>query len=369
MQKFVGFLLLVLTVLSVSSPVLAETVVRTGETVSVADNQRVDGNFYGFSSTVSVSGEVAGDAVVAAGTVTIRGPITEDALLIGGTIGVHATVTDDVRIVGGDVTISDHVGGSVVVVGGRVHILSTASIAGDLLVYAGTVLVEGTVSGQVLGRAEQVRIDGAVDSIDMYAHTLTLGERAVIAKDVRYVSTDDLTRAPGASIGGSVNRNDVLPENVGPTYRPLLIGFLVSLFASLSLYLVLRRPLEIYARQTVQHFGIRALTGTAALLIVPVIIAILTVSLLGLFLGLLSLVLFLLVVIVAIPLMNIVAGAYLSLLLQKKVQVNTLMITLGAIIVQALVVLPVLGPVLLIVLLVATIGGVITGAYTLARSK
>jgi hypothetical protein len=106
-----------------------------------------------------------------------------------------------------------------------------------------------------------------------------------------------------------------------------------------------------------------------ALLVVPVVIIILTVSVLGFFLGLLSFILYLLVMIVAIPLMNIVAGAVLSFLLQKKVQVNTLFITLGAIIVQALVVLPFVGLLFLLILFTATIGGLLTGFYTLARAR
>lgn len=365
-QLFGGLLILVLFVLTTGAA-QAATVVRTGETVTLTSEQRVEGNFYALGSTISLSGPVAGDVVAAAGTVSINAPVEHDVLILGGTVGVNASVTEDVRVVAGDVTIKDSVGGSVFVLGGRVTILSTATIAGDILVVAGDVLIEGTVNGQVLGVGERIRVDGAVASIDVDTTALTLGDRARVTGDVVYSSATELVRAPGAEVTGTVVRNDVAAEPAGVSYRSAAMAFLVSLFASLSLYLVARRPLALYARQATDNVAREAFIGFALLVAVPVAIVVLMVSVLGLFLGLIGLAVFFMTIILAIPLMNIIAGVLIGRTFHNTHELNILLVTLGALTVQVMLFVPVIGPVLLFVLFLTTIGGVATGIYRLLR--
>ncbi len=365
-QLFGGIIMLVLVLLS-GSTAEAATVVRTGETVSVTSEQRVEGNFYALGSSVLLSGPVAGDVVAAAGTVSVNAPVEHDVLVLGGTVGINASVTEDVRIVAGNVTIKESIGGSVFVLGGQVSILSTATIAGDVLVVAGDVLIEGTVTGQVLGVAERIRVDGSVTSIDVDAAELTLGDRAQVAGDVIYTSANDLVRAPGAQVTGQVVRNDVVTESAAVPYRSAAMAFLVSLFASLSLFLVARRPLSLYARQATDNVAREAFIGFGLLVAIPVAVVVLMVSVLGLFLGLIGLAIFLLTVILALPLMNIVAGVLIGRTFQNTHEVNLLLITLGALTVQAMLFVPIIGPVLLFILFLATFGGIATGFYRLLR--
>jgi cytoskeletal protein CcmA (bactofilin family) len=348
----------------------AETVVRTGEAISIADDQRVEGNFYTLGSTVSLSGTVAGDVVAAAGTVSINAPVEHDVLVLGGTVGVNATVTEDVRIIGGDVTIADHVAGSVFVVGGRVSILSTATIDGDVLLVAGEVVIEGTIKGDVLGVAERVRVDGSIGELDMKVAGLTLGDRAVVSGDVLYTSQADIVRAPGAQVTGTITKNDVVAtESTSSPYRGAAMAFLVSLFASLSLYLVAKRPLSLYARQATDNIAREGFIGFGLLAAVPVAIFILMVSVLGLFLGLSLLAIFLMTIVLALPLMNVIVGTLIGRTFQNTHEVNTLLITLGALAVQMMLFVPVIGPILLFILFLVTIGGVATGIYRLLKSQ
>jgi cytoskeletal protein CcmA (bactofilin family) len=365
-QLFGGIIICVLVLLS-GGVVEAATVVRTGETVSVTSEQRVEGNFYALGSSLSLSGPVEGDVVAAAGTVSVNAPVAHDVLVLGGTVGVNASVTEDVRIVAGDVTIKESVGGSVFVLGGRLSVLSTATIAGDILVVAGDVLIEGTVNGQVLGVAERIRVDGAVAGIDVDTVALTLGDRAVISGDVLYTSAEEMVRAPGAEVSGTVVRSDAVTESTDLSYRSAALAFLVSLFASLSLYLVARRPLALYARQATDNIAREAFIGFALLVTVPVAVVVLMVSVLGLFLGLIGLAVFLMTVILALPLMNIITGVLIGRTFQNTHEVNILLITLGALTVQVMLFVPIIGPILLFILFLATFGGVATGLYRLLR--
>lgn len=366
-MKCVYSVAILLGLILLSVPVAhAETVVRTGEVISVLGDQRVEGNFYALGSTVSLAGPIAGDVVAGAGTVSINAPVEHDILVLGGTVGVHATVTEDVRIVAGDVTIADHVGGSVFVVGGRVSILSTATIAGDVLVVAGDVVVEGAIKGKLLGVAERVRVDGPVAGVDIETAALTLGARANVTGDVRYTSAAEASRAPAATVSGAVVRNDVVTDE-SVSYRGAAMAFLVSLFASLSLYLVARRPLGLYARQATHNIAREAFIGFALVVAVPVAIVVLMVSVLGLFLGLIGLAVFLMTIMLALPLMNVVAGVLIGRTFQNTHEVNILLIALGALTVQAMLFVPVIGPILLFVLFLTTVGGLATALYRLLR--
>jgi cytoskeletal protein CcmA (bactofilin family) len=343
------------------TPAEAATVVRTGETVSIQKDQRVDGNFYLLAGTASLSGPIDGDVVAAAGTVSINAPVLHDVLVLGGTVGVNATVTEDVRIVAGDVTLANTVEGSVFVLGGRLKVLSTATIKGDILFVGGEMTIEGTVTGALLGHAEKVRVDGVVEKgIDMQVVSLELGDRARVAGDVQYTSMTELERAPGATIDGDVIRNDLAKDDtVVTSYRTLAMAFLVSLFGSLLVYLVLRRLLELYFVPRVLEPLAPTLAGFVFVLLAPVLVLVLFVSVLGVTLGFVALASTLAVLALAILLTNLSAAVLLSSLVMKKATLNPMTITVGAVFVQLLFLVPVVGPIVLLLLFMLTVGSLV----------
>ncbi|MEZ4195216.1 MAG: hypothetical protein R3B53_02350, partial [Candidatus Paceibacterota bacterium] len=54
-----------------SGLVTAASTVRTGETISIAADQSVAGDFYGFGNSVAISGSVDDDLLLMAGTVNL----------------------------------------------------------------------------------------------------------------------------------------------------------------------------------------------------------------------------------------------------------------------------------------------------------
>jgi cytoskeletal protein CcmA (bactofilin family) len=347
----------------------AETIVRTGDAVSLAQNQTVEGDFYGLGSTVALSGTVTGDAHVAGGTVTVNGPINQDVFIVGGTVNLGSTVGDDVRIIAGDVTISQPVTGSLFVIGGRLNVLSTATVGGDILFYGGEATIEGEVGGQLLGNAERIRVDGTVKGgVNVTAPFLSLGDRANITGDVQYVSRNELTRGTGAVVSGSVVRNDVVEETTTATeLRAPLIMFLVSLFATLTLYLLFRVRVEALGAAAVSRFGFKALIGFATFVAMPIAVLVLLLSMLGTIVGLIGLATFMLLILVALALMSVVAGSFVMLLITKKAEVTVLSILAGAAAVNAFLFIPVIGPVVVLLLFFITLGTIVLRGYHAIR--
>ncbi len=363
---------IVLAVLLCALPgsfVAAATTVRTGDSVVVGNNQTVDGNFYGIGGAVALSGAVAGDAIIMGGNVTVNGSVADDLFALGGTVSLSASMTEDVRIIAGDVTISEPVGGSLVVIAGRLTVLSTATIGGDVLFYGGDATIDAAVGGKVLGTAERVRINSAVaGGVDISTPNLTLGEQANITGDVRYVSDSELVRATGAVVTGVVSKNDAPDtEAVTTDLRSLMVALLMSLFATLSLFLLFRRQVEQVAAQATVHTGIKSIVGFLTLIAAPMTIVILLVSVLGLFVGVIGLLGFLVLLFLGLALMNVVAGSFLALVITKKPQTSVLWIVAGGILIQAALLVPVLGLICILALFAVTLGTIVLGVYQSVR--
>lgn len=348
---------------------LANTVVRSGETVTLAENQSIEGSFYVVGGTVALAGKVTGDTTVIGGNVTIGGEVTDDLAVLAGTVNIQSPVKEDVRIIAGQVTITENIDGDLVVIAGKVNISSKATIKGDVLFYGGELIVEGAVEGKLLGSSESVRIDGPVKGgIDVAVNTLILGEQANVEGDVSYASDNDAVRAPGATVTGSLIKNDVtVKTDNAQTARSLAILLLVSLFATLSLYLIFRRHIETFARTVRTGVFMKTAIGFVCVFMAPLLITILLVSILGFLVGLILLCGFALVLTLSLPLLAVTAGSHLSQLFSKKTTISIPDLILGAVAVSLCLVIPILGYAVFAWLYLLTVGTLIQSAYVRIR--
>jgi cytoskeletal protein CcmA (bactofilin family) len=366
-----GLQLLVLAVLVLLplQSIIANTVVRSGDTVTLAENQSIQGSFYVIGGTVALSGAVTGDTTVIGGNVTIDGEVTKDLAVLAGTVNLQAPVKEDARIVSGQVTITDSVAGDLVVIAGKLTISSTAKITGDVLFYGGELVIEGEVTGKLLGGAESVRVDAAVmGGIDISARVLTLGERAKISGNVEYASENDLVRAPGASVEGEVVKNSPGAETVAQSNgRGVAIMFLVSLFATLSFYLVFRRMMESFSTAVRSGLLVKTIVGFVFVFMAPLLVIILLVSVLGSLVGVVALTMFLVLITVSFPLLAVTAGSLLAQLIDKKSRLSIPYLVLGAVVVHLCFLLPVFGVIVVFWLFLATVGTLVDQLYRIAR--
>ena len=351
--------------LAISAPqtALADSVVRTGETVSVESDERIDGDFYIAASVLSISGQVVQDLISVGGRSTLNGTVGGDALMVGGSVDVHGPVGDDLRVLAGDVIIAEPVSGDVFVMGGSVKVLSTASIGGDLLVYGGDVEVSGSVGGDIVGLVETLRIDAPVAGmVDVTSQSVVLGDRADITGTMRYVSSEPLTRSPNAKVGGEITRND--PVEKDSAYSPAKIAaifVLIALFSSLIWYLLAKVVLKKIVDRALKRSVRPILLGFITFFAAPVIIVILTVSVLGTFVGLASLFAYLLMIFIAVMSIAAVAGA-LVFRQYKKQSVNSVSpftLLLGVAVMVLCIVVPVIGPLALTALFLVTLGAMV----------
>ncbi len=347
----------------------ASTVVRTGETVAVSADQVVEGDFYGLGGTVALSGEVTDDLLVLGGTVTMNGEVGADTTVVGGTVDIHGLVSDDVRVIGGSVTIAGEVTGNLVVVASDLKVLSTAKIGGDVLFFGAKADVSGSVGGNVLGTSEYLRVDAPVGGgLDVKTRNLVLGERADIAKDVRYTSALELTRAQNALVKGEVMRSEPRVMVAENNVKDALIPFLITLFAALVFYLFFKR-FTLRVVEEAQSRQLRAvLIGLAVVFLTPIVGLVLLVTTLGSIIGVMLLLSYLILVLLGMVLMGAVAGGYIMTLRKQGSLLSVLSVVVGVALVHVLLYVPIVGPVLLIPLTLLTLGVATERLYALLRA-
>jgi cytoskeletal protein CcmA (bactofilin family) len=338
----------------------ANTVVRTAETVSIGENQSITGDFYAAGQSITMSGEVTGDVYVAGGVVTMNGAVAEDIAILGGTVTLSASTSEDVRIIAGDVTIAEDIAGDVVIVAPRAHILSTATVGGNVLFFGGDLTIEGEILGDVLGTVDRLRLDAPVAGVDVTAHEVALGDKAVVAKNLLYRSANELTRAPGAVVSGNISRAavpayaDATPVSV----RVYIIAGLISLFATAVLTLIARRFVVDVASEVHVRPEVQLLYGMAALFVVPFAIMTSLVSVLGLLFGSVIMFLWIFLALITVPLINVYIGVHIAkyTIGYTAGEVPLLPALLGALALFAAFAIPIVGPIVFITLFVLTLG-------------
>lgn len=255
--------LVAVLVLLATLPGVAAAESRTGGTVVVGPDETV--------------GE---DLEAVAGSVVIRGTVDGDVSAFAGDVRVApgGTVTGNVTAAAGTVVIDGTVNGNVAVGGGSVLVTDRGRIDGSLQAGAGSIDVNGTVGGDAQLGAETVR----------------LGPGAAIGGDLTY--DGELVRAEEATIDGTVTRDAgldvVTPISEAPVGLLSVYGLLVNLLIGAVLLYAFPRFSAGVADRVADDPARTGGAGLLALVAIPVAIALLFVTVVGIPLALAGLVLF-----------------------------------------------------------------------------
>ncbi len=361
--------ILVTVALSIPAVTYASSVVRTGDSVSIASDQAVEGDFYGLANNVTISGEVTEDLLIGGTSLTVNGKVSSDLLAVAGTVDVYGVVGDDARIVAGEVTIAGEVVGDLVVVAGSLKVLSTAKISGDIIFYGGEAEISGEVGKSIFGTSEIMRIDGAVGGdVDIKTSGLVLGERADVVGMVKFTSATEIVRAQNAKVAGKVAKNDPVVTEVS-NFKEALIPVLITLFAALVWFLFFRRMLDKIVLQVNNSLIRSLLIGFGVFFLFPVAVGILIISTLGSLLGITIFFIYLALIMLSLTMAGVIAGSLISRAVVKSSTVTIPYILIGTVATMALMYVPVIGSVLLLMLIFTTLGALTTYLYRLVRSS
>lgn len=339
----------------------ADTVVRSGDLVSIVEDQSIEGDFYTAARKINLSGTATEDMVAIGQNITINGTIEDNAFLVADVVDMFGSVGDDLRIIARDVTIAEPVAGDVFVVAGTVRIPSTASIGGDALIYAQEVIIEGVVGGDVLGTIDSLRIDAQIGGdVDVAVGELTLGDRALVDGSISYESNEVLIRSQNAVISGDVVRNDpVLPGNEA-SIRLAIVPSLILLFSVLAWYLVARKSLRATVKNAITVSPRPFFIGLLLLLFAPVAAVVLMGSVVGVLVGITALLFYFVLLLLGIAAAAALAGQLAMKAFDHDIgPVGLTTLLVGVAIMTILMLLPYIGQFLFALLFILAIGSMV----------
>jgi cytoskeletal protein CcmA (bactofilin family) len=227
-----------------------------------------------------------GTAFEAGGSVELDEPVLGNAFVSGGDVEVRAPVGRNLFAAGGEVTLAGPVDGSVHLAGGTIRITPEARVVGNATLAGGSITVDGPVDGDLRAYGERITVNARVNGDLQFAgDQLRIGPDARIGGTVVYRGGGRLVIDPAAQVTGGVRkvtserdwqrlaRGATIAGGITLSFGMMLLGALLVL----ALPRFSREAAAAIRRTPWQSLG----AGCAMLVGVPVMLAFLVVTLIG----------------------------------------------------------------------------------------
>ncbi len=366
----------------VPAPPRLHPVVAAADTVLVREGEVVDEDLYALGQQVIVQGRVTGDLVVAAGELRMVGRVEGDINGVASRAVIGGQTDGSVRLVSGEVIADGAVGQDLVVLAGSVTL--DGEVNRDLLALTNRLQVRGAVGRDVRGQMGSLNLSGRVGrDVEVALGGSSLCRRlpglpmcrgssvsvrptARVGGDIGYRSFEEAQVSAAAEVEGQVIRRRPTPANVTARAGARVLSFLWFLAFVVTgvalLGLLPATSIEAVAVASLRPWR-AALLGLAVLVLVPIVAVLLSLSVVGLPLGLLLLALWVLGLFAGpVPAVNAVGQRVLG---DRGGRYGGFL--LGSVLWALLRLIPVLGGLVYLVTLVWGLGGWASGSWTARR--
>lgn len=302
-------------------------------------------------SVVVAEGETVSSVDAVAGTIVIAGTVTGDVSGLAGNVVIDGTVEGDVEVATGNLQIAGTVGGDISAGSGSIHLQEGSSVGGSLDMAAGSITVDGDVGGDATLAAETIR----------------LGDGASVGGSLTY---DGALEGNTGAVAGDIVRDRTLGSDVVWEIPPIaswlfaVYAFLLNLVVG-ALLLALAPNFSSRVQQRIRgRPGRTGLVGLGVLLAVPVLLVVLTLSIVGIPLMLVGVFLFVLLLWIGLIYGRFALGMWLLSLADVKNRWAGLV--LGLLAGAMLAAIPLVGWLVNLIIVLLGLGGLAVG---LARNR
>ncbi len=311
----------------------------------------VSKNLYTAGAQVTVNASPIKDLVAAGAMVMVNGNVGDDLIAVAGNLNIKGSVGGSARVAGGNVYIdSPTIGEDLLVGGGTVYIHSGTTINGDLIIGSGSVVFDGHVLGNIKFAGGSLTINGKVDgNVDATtSQIISLGSHSEIKGNFNYTApSNTLQRDPGATILGHVNFTPKAPvrNGFGAMVTVVMIIRLIAALVVAVLMLTIFKKRFVKTIETVgNNFWKNVGLGLVGMIVVPVVIALLFITIIGYYLAFILIAWFALSIMVS----GIVGAAYFGSWLvakidRKEIKIDYVTVILGVVLFYVLRFIPLIG--------------------------
>lgn len=264
------------------------TAFRKGDRITIAKDEVVHSDLYAAGGQIRIAGTIEGDLVVAGGDVEVSGHVEGDLLSASGEVRMTGQVDGSIRGYAGNITIKGHVGRNVMTFGGDVNIDRDAVIAGSVTTGSGRLSLDGHVGRDLLAFAGQANLSGDIGgSANIRGGELNIDSSAEIKGPVDFEGEKEPQVSSQAKLLSPVH---FVKHARGPNYRnPHYYVWQVIWIAAFILFgLVLYSLMPKFSQEAVksaEQYGAAAGLGVLVLFGVPIAACIACVTVVGLFIG------------------------------------------------------------------------------------
>jgi cytoskeletal protein CcmA (bactofilin family) len=357
-------LLLAMTLLVAVVPSAMAIEYRQGNAITVGKTETIEDDLIVSGSAVTIDGTVNGDVFAFAQTVVVNGTINGNLFAAARVVDVKGTISGTAATAGQQVLVQGRIERNLVAAGSTVTLLQSGSVGRSLIGAGDTVEQYGAVERGVAVAGSKLMIAGRVGrEVRAASGSLDVASTAVVKGPLTYWSNSAARIAAGSQVGEvrhEVTAGNTTPD-FGPWYRsPWLIGlkfggFLIVGLALLALFprlrasfpsLIIRKPWQ------------APLAGFLALIAIPIAAVILMITVIGAPLGIVTVLLYPVMIYTGQVLVAWAAGRLLADRVPAlRAQNWAVLFLLGALITTVLTQLPIVGVGVTVAALLYGMGG------------
>ena len=293
---------------------------KSGEVVDVSAANL--GDYYLAGKDINVSSIIIGDVIAAGENVWIKDSVRGDLLIGAGKIDIDGYIGDDARLSAGEIVINSRIEGDLIVFAGMVKVTQDASIAGDVICYAGEITLYGNVGGNLISAGGEIKLKNTIGGnveikageiffdahvmgdMEMAGKEIILGEGASCDGSITYWSGEGEMDFSGISHSAIYDDDLAIieeDEDWSSIVKWMGIGviayWIIFILSAFLVILILEylfgnyfsQAASLLAKSWIKSFGF----GMLFFIGVPVVIIILLVSIIGIPIGLFALSIFL----------------------------------------------------------------------------
>ncbi|MDI6891371.1 MAG: hypothetical protein QMD08_00010 [Actinomycetota bacterium] len=388
MRRWTTLFLVLLLLAFFSIPATAMTFKSGENVVTIPAEKVIDDDLYIGGGTVNIDGTVNGDVIAAGGMVTVSGTVNGDVMVAGGMVTISGKVSDDVRIAGGNLTLDGEIGGDALVAGGNLDISSNSRIAGDLLLGVGNVRLAGSVGRDVRGGTGSMEITGDVGrNVKIGCDSLTLASGSRVGGDLTYTSQQKAKIQEGAKVSGRIaHKLPPVPEKkvekpAGLAILAAITGRIFAFFLSLiavaivgGIIVSVAPKKSLLVAETIASVPWKSLgLGFVLLIVVPIASFIISITIVGLSVGLILLFAYILAIYLSKVFAGLLVGERILAYIRKGAKTHILWsLFLGIVVLSILGAIPILGFFIRLAYILFALGAmwiVLNKAFSEAKEK